>query len=1101
MKSAHCLLLAALLAGGGLTAKAVEKTVTVAYETGTVSHTSGSGNWKSLWTSTETEPQVTINTTVNNIKNGTSGPLLIYPGMADPFSIVIATTTDGWEITGYSFSVSGTEGKQLVHNGTTTEITSEPCLVEETGLKGQSHTLSYTGGNTEAAFADFTVTLKEFEPEDAPALAVDEMPADDSGCSFKVTNLVDGDFNDFTAWYHLQNGKEYLTGAAGGDNPFDDSHLYCFIKEGDTYSIYNKADGKTSLTYSDGKVTDGTTEFTVTLAQQFLPVSTAYGTVYRGDDPAGTNKWRDNWRSDYTPQVRFFAAKNNMTTTGSTTSFDNSGDFVLESGSNGVQGNFTWSFSASDNMYVYAYTFLAKKEAEFSEASALNGVNLTNYLTRIEGTNPEDLSATSLAQTAINGKGAIVTDCYVTIRRILTHCNTREPIAVFPKSAYNNQRRIPAITTVEAGARAGRLIAVYDNRPSNADIGAGNIGLEIAVSDDNGLTWSTPAYGKDSEGNDATSWNPDHTVSANLTMAMMQSDANTYWDCAFGDAAIVSDRETGRILMMAAAGPMNFFAGRRNVNPNQCARWYSEDGGETWTPAAQMTEQILSLFDGEPVYGGIDSQFIGSGRMMQSHHVKVGEYYRVYAVLSSQNNGNDTRNWVLYTDDFGQTWNVLGGTDRAAVPSNGDEPKAEELPDGSVLLAARGRGGNRNFNIFRYTDIAAGEGHWDNHINTNMGFGPINACDGEIMIIPAVSNATSEPCYLALQSFPYGGGRNYVTIAYKPLATAEDIATPSAFTAWEGSFRVSSMGSAYSTMAWQKDNTLGFFYEEQKTGTYDGMYINFTIEEITDGAYSYAPDTDGAKAQAMRDALVDLRAENYAAERYGYVGEVLDPAAFSAAVAAYKAAPSAENYIKVNIAEYLPEVEEIADGGVYHFISAHNGTYTGTANGVNFAEEVFLATDGGNLIATNDAETKERLFKVTRSENGNWHLFNAEAGVYAPVSPATSQKFTTSDDPVEYRIVSGLDGKTNLSCLNPTSSGYGSIHLDRSANIVAWTSDAGASQWYMELVEAPEMDGIECIERIETVAEETYFDLSGRPVARPARGLYITNRGRKVVIR
>lgn len=1101
MKIAKCLLLSALLAGGALSAQAAaEKTITVSYDTGTVTHVNGSGNWKYLWTSTETEPQLTINTTVNNIKNGTSGPLIIAPGLQAPFTIIIATPDEGWQITGYSFTVSGAAGKQIEHNGTTTAITTEAQTVTETDLKGASHTLPYTGGNTEATFANFTVTLKEIVPEDEPALVVDEMPEADANCVYTVTNLVEGKYNDFTAWYHLQKGTNFLTGAeltdAGRSGAFTDEYLYCFIKEGDSYAIYNKAGGKTALTYADGKVLNGAEELSVALAQQFLPVGMNYGSLYRngGSAPQNAGAWCDTWRSDYTPQVSFTGSKNNMTYNATTK------EIILESGVSGQPGNFTWSFSAHDNMYVYNYSFLAKKNGSYTESCTIGGVNLTTYLARVTGSNNDDLAGTTVIQNSINGKGVAMSDCYVTLRRILTHHNTRTPYSVFPKNAYNNQRRIPAITTVEAGPHAGRLITVYDNRPSNADIGAGNIGLEIAISDDNGQTWTTPAYGKDAEGKDATSWNPEHTVSSTLPMATMQTDANTYWDCAFGDAAIVSDRETGRILMMAAAGPMNFFAGRRNANPNQCARWYSEDGGDTWTPATRMTDQILQLFDGEPGFGHIDSQFIGSGRMMQSHVVKVGEYYRVYAVCSSQNNGGNTRNWVLYTDDLGQTWHVLGGVERAAVPSVADEPKAEELPDGSVLLAARRNGGNRNFNIFRYTDITTGQGRWDEHVATDMGFGPINACDGEIMILPVVDNSTSESCYLALQSFPCSNNREYVTIAYKPLKEAADIATPSAFTTWEGSYRVSSMNSAYSTMAWQKDNTLGFFYEEQRTGTYDGVYINFTIEEITNGAYSYSPDADRATANALRDALVDYRAENYSAERNGYVGEVIDPEAFKKAVEAYKAAPSAESYVNVNIAEYRPEVEEIVDGGVYHFISAHNGVYSGNRNGIDMDNDVYLASDGDKLISTNNAEAPERLFTVTATESGNWHLFNRENGVYAPVSPASSQQFATSEDPVEYRIVSTPDGKTNLSCVAPTTAAHPAIHLDGQARIVAWGSAAPASQWYMQLVKKPASDSIESVEVAGSEVEEVFYDLSGRRVARPEHGLFITNRGRKVIL-
>lgn len=1100
MNLTRSILLSALIAGTSALASAAPKTITVSSETGTLTHVNGSGSWKYLWTSDEDTPQITINTAVNNIQNTTSGPLLIAPGTSGNCDIVIATADDGWEIIAYSFTISSTGGsKTIEHNGTTTTITSTPQEITETKLHGTSQSLHYAGHNSAATFDNFTVTVQEYVPENDPVLDLDDMPEADENCAYTVTNIVKGHYNDFTAWYHMQAGRNFLTGAeltdAGYAISFDDAYLYCFIPENGGYAIYNKAGGKTALTYADGKVLNGSDELKVTLAQQMLPVRPDLGHLSRSDGQTN-NQWRGTWTANYTPQVTFGTGANNMTTTDGAAVTD-AGDFVLEVGNSNPC---VYTFGVNNGeLYVYSYTFLATKHGSYTNATSINGIALTEYQTRIERTNDDDMTPTTFSQSGTNGKGSQLSDCYVTVRRVTTYHNTRSVTNLFNVSTYGHERRIPAIATVGAGEHEGRIIAIYDNRIHGGDIGGGNIGLEIAISDDNGLTWSTPAYGMNAEGTAVTQWNPEHHRDL-VSMTTMQRDANTYWDCAYGDAAIVADRESGRVLLMAVGGPMNFFAGRRN-NPNQCVRWYSEDGGETWTEATQVTEDILSLFDGEPDFGGIDSQFIGSGKIMQSRYIKQGEYYRLYAVLSSQNSGGNTRNWVIYSDDFGTTWNVLGGLERAAVPSNADEPKSEELPDGSLLLAARANGGNRNFNIFRYTDIAAGQGHWDDHINTDMGFGRINACDGEIIIVPATDNATAEQCYLALQSFPFGGGRNYVTIAYKALKTGEDIATPSAFTSWDGSFRVSNRGSAYSTMTLQKDNSIGFFYEEQLTGTYDGVYINFTIEEITNGAFSYNPDTDNAKANAMRDALVDVRAANYAAaERFGYVGEASDPTAFNAAVEAYKANPSLETYIALNIAEYLPEVEEIIDGGIYQFISAHNGTYTGKRGPVNMDEDVYLGCDGANLIATNDADSPARLFVVSLTESGNWTLYNEDSETYAASSPATSSQFLASEEPAEYRIASALNGMSNLSSVTPTNSSYPAIHLDGQGNIVAWTAPAPASQWYMELVEAPEKDSIETIEATnEASVEELFYDLSGRRVAVPASGLFITNRGRKII--
>ena len=74
----------------------------------------------------------------------------------------------------------------------------------------------------------------------------------------------------------------------------------------------------------------------------------------------------------------------------------------------------------------------------------------------------------------------------------------------------------------------------------------------------------------------------------------------------------------------------------------------------------------------------------------------------------------------------------------------------------------------------------------------------------------------------------------------KRLGTPEDIAKD-----WEGVFRVTDKGSAYSTMAMLSDGTLGFLYEENTYYPKDSMgytivFDRYTIEQITGG--KYVPD-------------------------------------------------------------------------------------------------------------------------------------------------------------------------------------------------------------------------------------------------------------------
>lgn len=416
---------------------------------------------------------------------------------------------------------------------------------------------------------------------------------------------------------------------------------------------------------------------------------------------------------------------------------------------------------------------------------------------------------------------------------------------------YSVQYRIPAIATVCAGTNAGRLVAINDYRYCGADIGGGRIDLYQSISDDNGSTWSTPGHMRDTDG-----------------APVAKGDGAPGVGCGFGDAAIVSDRETGKLLVVACAGNVGFGNSSRS-NPLRTVTWTSTDGGDTWSPFTEITEKIYSLFDGEPQYGCIDGQFAGSGRIMQSRFVKVGNYYRIYMAIASRNANGNNRNWVLYSDDFGTTWGVLGGTDTPAIAAEGDESKVEELPDGSVFLAGRCNSGNRHFNIFRYTDTALATGTWDKRAYSQLDLPtPINACNGEVMMIPVENLANREKGYMVLQTVPFGPNRYNVGFVWKVITAPEHYATSDVLSHnWQGRLQVSQTGSAYSTMTWLANTgQVGLFYEEATFGkTYCGVYRNFTVEEITDNKYAYTPDPDNSIAGNIANGVENVAYDRVAA--------------------------------------------------------------------------------------------------------------------------------------------------------------------------------------------------------------------------------------------
>lgn len=364
--------------------------------------------------------------------------------------------------------------------------------------------------------------------------------------------------------------------------------------------------------------------------------------------------------------------------------------------------------------------------------------------------------------------------------------------------------RIPAIATTKNGT----LIAVADYRYCYSDIGFGPVDLHYRLSHDNGLTWGEERVMADGTGDETDVQNP-----------------QTAWRYAFGDCAIVADRESQEVAVLCVGGKTVYHRARRQ-NPNRVVLFRSHDGGETWDKGREITEEIYGLFD-QRREGPINSLFVGSGKIHQSRYLKVGNFYRLYAALCTLSG-----NFVIYSDDFGDTWRVLGDPNHSPA-RDGDEPKCEELPDGSVILSSRYQG--RLFNIFTFTDAAKGEGTWDLRAKALDMKNVQNACNGEIILLPVTRKKDSKKVWIALQSIPFGPNRTNVGFYYHELLADHEGAALFAYN-WKKGLQVSTQSSAYSTFTLQKDGKLGFLWEEGPTG-YNIDYRPLSIEEITLNEY------------------------------------------------------------------------------------------------------------------------------------------------------------------------------------------------------------------------------------------------------------------------
>ena len=379
--------------------------------------------------------------------------------------------------------------------------------------------------------------------------------------------------------------------------------------------------------------------------------------------------------------------------------------------------------------------------------------------------------------------------------------------------------RIPAI----AKTGNGMLVAVSDYRHNLDDIGRDNHGtgkmridLVARTSDDNGATWSdikTIAAGDDSK-------------------------IGSY-QRAYGDAAIASVGEN--IVVMAAAGDVMYSSQTANAtNPNKMVRVFSSDNGANWS-ITDMTTKMYST--ATSLFPNHFCAFFGSGKLAVDYNYNGTSNARIYGALLMRNSSTAYNNFVVYSDDLGENWSILGGSqDKIA---GGDEPKVEILPNGQILLSARRQGG-RIFRVFTYSNKATNEGSWGDAAVNGCNNGGSNGTNGEIICLDA-KRPNGKPTKILLQSQPKGGSGQYdrkdVTIWYKEVSADETYTSSSIASGWTMGKQVSTVQSSYSAMALQANGEIALFFEEAPcyadnyTKGYSMVYVPLTIEEITNNNF------------------------------------------------------------------------------------------------------------------------------------------------------------------------------------------------------------------------------------------------------------------------
>ncbi len=380
----------------------------------------------------------------------------------------------------------------------------------------------------------------------------------------------------------------------------------------------------------------------------------------------------------------------------------------------------------------------------------------------------------------------------------------------------NTPYRIPAI----AVAKNGDVIAVADHRIDKRDIGYGEVDMYARISTDNGANWGEATMIADGTG-----------ISG--------------FDCGFGDAAIVADRERNEVLIMTVAGKV-VFANGSSTSHNHMAMIkgnYNETEEKwEWSTPSNVTDKFLGT--NSSLLPNAYTMFIASGRMLQSSYKAAGkEYYRVYAALLVKDSSSSYYNVVIYTDDFGANWALL--TSDKAITS-ADEAKLEELPNGDILISSRTKGG-RIYNVYSMST-----GTWNTEQITYTFASNAEACNGELMIYKGlykVGENSGKTYDVLLQSLPTASSRGNLKVYYQAVDNNSSLSKLTATDAWTEGKTIDSDNAAYSTMAIQADKKIGFMYEDNYTlkslgifqGNYDYAdiaYLSVSIEEMTNNAYT-----------------------------------------------------------------------------------------------------------------------------------------------------------------------------------------------------------------------------------------------------------------------
>lgn len=331
--------------------------------------------------------------------------------------------------------------------------------------------------------------------------------------------------------------------------------------------------------------------------------------------------------------------------------------------------------------------------------------------------------------------------------------------------------RIPGIVKLNDGT----LVASIDRRKNNSSDLPGDIDVEVKLSKDNGKTWSEPitvAQGTPSHG--------------------------------YGDAVMATDGKNIYMLMVGGSGLWS-------LDPSNIIRMYytkSTDGGKSWTKVVDISRKIKNM---EYPFGG----FFGSGNGIVT---SGGKICFVAAMRTDMRPGGRMDNFLVYSDDKGETWNMS-----KVARTNGDEAKVVELANGDLLISSRNR--DSGINARTYVISKDNGKTWSQPQRWNELMG--NSCNAGIARYTLTRNG--EQKNRLLHTLPANANRKNLT-----LFLSEDEGKT-----WPVSRVLCKGEAAYSEIVVLPNGEIGIISEEKDNPAYDIYFTRVSLNWLTSWKDSY----------------------------------------------------------------------------------------------------------------------------------------------------------------------------------------------------------------------------------------------------------------------